>query len=141
MSGTRATCFIRFCAGYGSQRRGSNVLAVISTFQMRTRLSRTDSFANIKPGMISLQVFYDGNVQGVGFRWSVRHIAKGFDVTGWVRNLADGRVELQINGEEGEVRAFIDAIAQSELHALIRKQTENKLEKPVTARGFEIRYD
>ena len=142
MSGTRATCLIRFCAGYGSHAETwFQYSCRNSTFQMRTRLSRTDSFANIKPGMISLQVFYEGNVQGVGFRWSVRHIAKGFDVTGWVRNLADGRVELQINGEEGEVRAFLDAVAQSELHALIRKQIENKLEKPVTARGFEIRYE
>ena len=91
--------------------------------------------------MSSLQVFYEGNVQGVGFRWSVRHIAKGFEVTGWARNLPDGRVELQINGEEGEVREFLDALAQSELHALILKQIQNKLEKPVTARGFEIRYD
>ena len=91
--------------------------------------------------MVSLQVFYEGNVQGVGFRWYVQHIAKGFDVTGWVSNLPDGRVELQINGEENEVRAFLDAIAQSELRALIRKQVENKLEKPVTARGFKIRYD
>jgi acylphosphatase len=112
-----------------------------STFRMRTRLSPAESFANINPGMISLQVFYEGNVQGVGFRWSVRHIAKGFDVTGWVRNLADGRVELQINGEDGEVRDFLEAIAQSELHGLIRKQVENKLEKPVTVRGFDIRYD
>ena len=128
-------CFIRFCAGWDSHAATrSNVLAAIRHFQMRTRLSRTDSFANIRPGMISLQVFYEGNVQGVGFRWSVRHIAKGFDVTGWVRNLADGRVE-------DEVRAFLDAIAQSELHSLIHKQIENKLEKPVTARGFEIRYD
>ena len=139
---TRSTCFIRFCAGYGSHAETSFQCSCRnSTFQMQTRLSRTDSFANVKPGMISLQVFYEGNVQGVGFRWSVRHIAKGFDVTGWVRNLADGRVELQINGEEGEVRAFLDAITQSELHALIRKQIENKLEKLVTARGFEIRYD
>jgi acylphosphatase len=91
--------------------------------------------------MTSLRLFYEGNVQGVGFRWSVRHIAKGFDVTGWVRNLADGRVELQVNGEGGEVRAFLDAIAKSELRALIRKQIENKLEKPVTAHGFQIRYD
>jgi hypothetical protein len=50
-------------------------------------------------------------------------------------------VELQATGEEDEVRAFLDRIAQGELHSLIHKQTENKLEKPVTARGFEIRHD
>ena len=91
--------------------------------------------------MSSLQIFYEGNVQGVGFRWSVRHAAKGFDVTGWVRNLPDGRVELQITGEDGEVHAFLDCIAQGELHALIHKQIENRLQKSVTARGFEIRHD
>ena len=91
--------------------------------------------------MISLQVFYEGHVQGVGFRFTVRHIAKGFDVTGWVRNLPDGRVELQATGEEDEVRAFVDRITDSELHSLIRKQTENKLTEAVAARGFEIRHD
>ena len=91
--------------------------------------------------MTSLQVFYEGNVQGVGFRWTVRHAATGFDVTGWVRNLPDGRVELQVNGEESEVRAFLDRIAQGELHSLIHKQTEKKLDEAVAARGFEIRYD
>jgi len=91
--------------------------------------------------MTSLQVFYEGYVQGVGFRWSVRHIAKGFNVTGWVRNLVDGRVEVQAQGEDQEVRAFLDAIAQSELRTHIRKQTENKLETPVNARGFEIRHE
>ncbi|HWH91270.1 MAG TPA: acylphosphatase [Candidatus Binatia bacterium] len=91
--------------------------------------------------MTSLQVFYEGNVQGVGFRWAVRDAAKGFDVTGWVRNLPDGRVELQVTGEENEARAFLDRIAQGELHSLIHKQTENKLEKPAAARGFEIRHE
>jgi acylphosphatase len=91
--------------------------------------------------MISLQVFYEGHVQGVGFRYTVRQVANGFDVTGWVRNLPDGRVELQVTGEEEEVRAFLDQIMQSELHSLIREKTENKLNEPVTARGFEIRYD
>jgi acylphosphatase len=91
--------------------------------------------------MTSLQVFYEGNVQGVGFRWTVRDAAKSFDVTGWIRNLPDGRVELQVTGQEDEVRAFLDRIAQGELHSLIHKQTEKKLEKPVAARGFEIRHD
>ena len=91
--------------------------------------------------MISLQVFYEGHVQGVGFRFTVRHIAKGFDVIGWVRNLPDGRVELQVTGDEEQVRAFLDQVGQSELHSLIREQTENKLNEPVVARGFEIRHD
>ncbi len=91
--------------------------------------------------MLSLQVFFSGRVQGVGFRWSVRQIAKGFDVTGWVRNLADGRVELQISGEQAEVRAFLDAISESELRSYIREQLENPLNSPPQARGFEIRHD
>ena len=91
--------------------------------------------------MISLHVFYEGYVQGVGFRFTVRHIAKGFDVTGWVRNLPDGRVELQVSGDQEEVRAFLDQVAHGELHSLIRQQTENKLNEPIAARGFEIRHD
>ncbi len=91
--------------------------------------------------MLSLQVYFEGRVQGVGFRWSVRNIAKGFDVTGWVRNLVDGRVEMQVTGAEAEVRAFIEAIGQSELHGYIREQTEHALDTPVIARGFEIRHD
>jgi acylphosphatase len=91
--------------------------------------------------MISLQVFYEGRVQGVGFRFTVRHIAKGFDVTGWVRNLTDGRVEVQVTGDEDELRAFLNGVAQSELHSLIREQTENKLNEAVASRGFEIRHD
>jgi acylphosphatase len=89
----------------------------------------------------SVQVFYEGNVQGVGFRWSVRQIAKGFDVTGSVRNLRDGRVELQAAGEEDEVRAFLEAILQSELRAHIKKHSEMPLPDPPAFRGFEIRHD
>ena len=88
-----------------------------------------------------MQVFYEGNVQGVGFRWSVRNVAKGFDVTGFVRNLRDGRVELQAAGEEQEVRAFLEAILQSELRAHIKKHNESALPDPPAFRGFEIRHE
>jgi acylphosphatase len=89
----------------------------------------------------STQVFYEGNVQGVGFRYSVRQIAKGFDVTGSVRNLRDGRVELLVTGEEDELRAFLEAIGQSELHAHIKNHSEAPLPNPPAFRGFEIRHD
>ena len=89
--------------------------------------------------MIARQVFYEGHVQGVGFRWTVKSIAKGYDVTGWIRNLADGRVELQVQGSEAEVVAFVQGINESELRAHIRKQSDFPLEEPPNARGFEIR--
>jgi acylphosphatase len=90
--------------------------------------------------MSAVQVFYEGRVQGVGFRYSVKQIAKGFDVTGWVRNLPDGRVELQANAAEDELRAFLEAIRQSELRALIKNETQYPV-APLTSRGFEIRHD
>lgn len=93
---------------------------------------------NLHHVMIARQVFYEGNVQGVGFRYSLKQIAKGFDVTGWVRNLADGRVELQAGGEPDEIEAFLKAIRQSELRAHIRAQTEHSLSEPPATRGFEI---
>lgn len=89
----------------------------------------------------SLQVLYEGNVQGVGFRYSVRQLAKGFDVTGSVRNLRDGRVELLATGEDDEVRAFVEAIGQSELRAHIKNHSEAPLKSPPAFRGFEIRHD
>jgi acylphosphatase len=91
--------------------------------------------------MSAMQVFFEGNVQGVGFRYTIRHIAKGFDVTGWVRNLRDGRVEMQVDGADDEVRAFLDAIMQSELRAHIKKQDAKPLSDAPPMRGFEIRYD
>ena len=91
--------------------------------------------------MISLQIFYEGSVQGVGFRYSIKRIADGFDVIGSVRNLRDGRVELQVSGEEAEVRAFLEAINQSELRAHIKKQIESPLAQPPVTRSFEIRHD
>ncbi len=88
---------------------------------------------------VAKQVFYEGHVQGVGFRYSVKQIAKGFDVLGWVRNLDDGRVELQASGEDEELSAFLQAIAESGLRAHIRQQQATTLQAPPSARGFEIR--
>ena len=56
------------------------------------------------------RVFFSGRVQGVGFRMTARRLASGFDVGGWVQNLPDGRVELVVQGESGEVRRFLEAL-------------------------------
>ena len=85
-----------------------------------------------------LHVYYQGRVQGVGFRGAVREVATGFDVTGWVRNLSDGRVELVAEGDRPELEAFQDAIPKAGLRRFIRAATEDWSNGTGEFRGFEI---
>jgi acylphosphatase len=87
--------------------------------------------------MTARHVFYEGRVQGVGFRWTTKNIARGYEVTGWVRNLPDGRVEMQVCGETEEVEAFLEAIAESDLKGHIKK-VDTRAIPPFSANGFEI---
>ncbi len=61
--------------------------------------------------MIAQRAIYEGRVQGVGFRYTVKQIAMGYDVIGNIRNLADGTVELNLMGEIDEVKEFLDEIS------------------------------
>jgi acylphosphatase len=85
-----------------------------------------------------MTVFYSGRVQGVGFRYTVKSITTGFEVTGTVRNLADGRVELIAEGEDDELAAFRGAIRDSGLGGLIQREEETFAPALGQFRGFEI---
>ena len=61
--------------------------------------------------MTAKRVIFRGRVQGVGFRYTVHHLARAFEVCGWVRNRPDGSVELQVQGAPEEVSDFIREIA------------------------------
>jgi len=85
-----------------------------------------------------MQVFYSGRVQGVGFRYSVRKVANEFEVTGSVRNLADGRVELLAEGSKGDLDAFRQGIWESGLEHFIQQEEVSWGEAENDFRGFEI---
>lgn len=83
-------------------------------------------------------VYYAGSVQGVGFRYTVKQIAMGYDVCGTVRNESDGRVKLTVEGDRDEVEAFLDAIRESDLGVHIRDVQTEWADALQNIKGFEI---
>ena len=89
-------------------------------------------------GVYHTTVFFSGRVQGVGFRYQTVQVAKEFDVSGWVMNLPDGRVQLEAEGRAGEVRDFVAAV-QERLEGYIRKTEQSDETRPPRFAGFTIR--
>lgn len=85
-----------------------------------------------------LHILYTGRVQGVGFRYTTKTVACGFDVTGTVRNLSGGQVELIAEGERAELDEFRKAIQDSEVGRFVRNEETVWSEAKNEFRGFEI---
>ncbi|MFO0788053.1 MAG: acylphosphatase [Pirellulales bacterium] len=83
-------------------------------------------------------VHYSGHVQGVGFRYTTNSIAREFDVTGYVRNLPDRRVELVAEGEPAEVSAFLAAVRE-QFSGQIRDEQIDKAAASGEFSKFELR--
>ena len=83
-------------------------------------------------------IFYSGHVQGVGFRYTAKTVAAGFEISGAVRNLSDGRVELIAEGGREELEAFRAALRDSGLKHFIRDETVAWSAAQNEFRGFEI---
>ena len=92
-----------------------------------------------QPDRRQREVYYAGNVQGVGFRYTVRSVAVGLDVTGFVRNLPDGRVHLVVEGPAHEIAAMLDAI-RAEMGYYIRETNETERAATGRFRSFEVRH-
>jgi acylphosphatase len=95
----------------------------------------------MKPDIMArcrMQIHYSGRVQGVGFRYTVKSLTAGYELTGTVRNLPDGRVELVAEGPREELEAFRQAVRDSGLGRLIRTEDVTWTEAGNELRGFEI---
>ncbi|HTY87856.1 MAG TPA: acylphosphatase [Candidatus Acidoferrum sp.] len=85
-----------------------------------------------------MHIFYSGLVQGIGFRYTAKAVAAGFELVGSVRNLPDGRVELIAEGDRPELEAFRLAIRDAGLAGFIRDERVDWAEATNEFRGFEI---
>ena len=88
---------------------------------------------------IRTHVIYRGRVQGVCFRATAHEIAHGLTVTGYVRNLPDGSVELEAQGEPDQVERLLDSIA-SHYNGNIRESSAHEIELRENDAGFLITH-
>jgi acylphosphatase len=82
-------------------------------------------------------VYFTGHVQGVGFRYTALQIAKEFEVAGCVRNLPDGRVQLEAEGRASDVAAFIAGV-EERMHGYVRKTERSAGKRAPQFSGFTL---
>lgn len=61
----------------------------------------------------SWEVWFEGAVQGVGFRYNAVSLAAGRPIAGWIRNLSDGRVHMVVQGTREELKYFVDELCRT----------------------------
>jgi len=86
-----------------------------------------------------VQVYYSGQVQGVGFRFSIRAMAQQLGLTGWVKNLADGTVEFLCEGKEEALNKLLEQI-EGEFSGYIHGKRINWMQFRGEFHNFEIRF-
>jgi acylphosphatase len=93
----------------------------------------------VSPVLHRRQVLYSGRVQGVGFRYTTRSIARHYDVTGFVRNLPDGNVEVVAEGPTDQLDGFLSELGDR-MSDQIRQVKCDKRPALQEFANFGIRY-
>ncbi len=88
--------------------------------------------------VLHLTAHFSGHVQGVGFRYQTQRIAQEFEVSGFVQNLADGRVLVEAEGEPAEAEGFLAEI-RLQMKVFIRDTEEKRENRARTFQGFVIK--
>ena len=100
---------------------------------------RAGTPGTIRPEVQRRTYLFSGHVQGVGFRYTAQHLARTHPVTGYVRNLPDGRVELVIEGEAGDLDALRDALKR-QMDGFIRRVDVSEGKATGEFTSFGIRH-
>ncbi len=87
-----------------------------------------------------MRLFVSGVVQGVGFRAYTKRVADSYGISGWVRNLPDGRVEILAEGDEEVLCHFIKEVWRGPRLSEVEKIEIHKEEPDEPLHSFDIRY-
>mgnify|MGYP002769791935 FL=1 len=80
-------------------------------------------------------IYFSGQVQGVGFRYRATNAARANGLTGWVDNLWDGRVEMEVQGDPIEIEQMLQEI---QMGSFIRIENYQMEDMPVDEREWNF---
>jgi len=87
-----------------------------------------------------VHAYFAGRVQGVGFRYTARALAQRHGVVGFVRNLADGRVELEAVGPPRRVSEYLEALQREMGRYISNRELRWSTRRTANYRRFEVRF-
>lgn len=88
--------------------------------------------------MVRKHFYFSGRVQGVGFRYKALYLARTYRLTGWAENLWDGRVEMEVQGEEENLGYLLTALQNDRfisIHSIEEKELPVVKESSFRIRG------
>jgi acylphosphatase len=94
----------------------------------------------VEGGSGAFRALVSGLVQGVGFRWSASDRANSLGLSGWVRNLADGRVEVLAEGRPEDLEAFARWLRRGPPGSRVDRVDSESVPPAGTYRGFRIEH-
>ncbi len=91
-------------------------------------------------GARAIHAVVRGRVQGVGFRYSTESAARRFGLAGWVRNVADGSVEVWAQGDDAAVDALLAFLGEGPRHAGVTTVEVSVVDVDPSLRRFDVRF-
>ena len=96
----------------------------------------TEQAVNLQIMTVRKHIYFSGRVQGVGFRYQATYLARNLGLTGWVKNLWDGRVEMEVQGEESTIRKLLIQLRGQRYIRIEHMEIEDI--EPETEKGFGV---
>ena len=90
--------------------------------------------------MVRYYIIVDGRVQGVGFRFFCTMNARILDLTGWVRNMDNGMVEMEVQGDDSSITKYIKDIKKGNRFIRVDELYQKKIEILPNERTFTEKY-
>lgn len=90
--------------------------------------------------MFRIKALVSGHVQGVGFRYFIQSNALKYNLTGWVKNLSNGDVSLEAQGDKIDIKKFLEVLKNGNPFAKVQNISINEIPLDSLEKKFKITY-